>query len=240
MGVKFGIKNCCFVVKPQYGCMIICLIELLWYLTTAYLCLAVLFSSQHNHIMRLDYYRNNTTNMDEIYENGMGILAAVGCILGTFFLFIVTFDTNFPRQLIFVYCIKNLIVFCYAAFALTKLGLEFRTNREVLVDKKLYASAVVVMEILLPIYFTTMAVFFYRDIVPSDTATSKSEQSKSALKLKIQNALKEDEEKLDGDEKAEELDGDEIAKELDEGEEEPSKEEPVTEEPSTEEILKKN
>jgi hypothetical protein len=169
--------------------------------------------------MRLDYYSQSTVNLDEMYENGMGILSAVGCIFATFLLFLVSFSTDFPRKLILIYCTKNLIVICYAIFALTKLGLEFKTNREALVDKKLYSLAVCVMEILVPIYFTIIAIFFFRDIVTVPNIAD--------VKLKIKAALKKNQiEELEDDEKEVPKEEEEVEElEEDEQEDEESSEE---------------
>jgi hypothetical protein len=56
-------KYFCFLVKPQIGCMVIALIETLWYLLNLYLCFSILFVGLKKHVLRIDYYTETSINL---------------------------------------------------------------------------------------------------------------------------------------------------------------------------------
>jgi hypothetical protein len=61
-----GCKDCCFFISPRIGCLIIVLIELLWYCLNLYLSLTVALRGLQNHILRLDHYSGTSADFGSI------------------------------------------------------------------------------------------------------------------------------------------------------------------------------
>jgi len=64
-----GKKDCCFVLEPRYGCMIIVLVELLWYFTNLYIAIGILFDGFKSHIIQENYYNHTTLDLGKLINS---------------------------------------------------------------------------------------------------------------------------------------------------------------------------
>lgn len=179
-----GTRDFCFLLKPRHGCMIIAIIEIYWYFKilmsslNLYMAMGVLLTIRQ--IIQEIFY--NHTPVDLVFlawiikEAAIGIGIFVAASVCSLLLFVATLWGK--RHLIFVYSLKNVFVVALGIYHLVQLGLEYRNDMRSFVDKELRMVINVFFEMLIvPIYFTIIAMFYYKE----ETCTTQVETEREEI-----------------------------------------------------------
>ena len=124
---------------------------------------------------------------DQIVLAAIGIGAALACLICTYLLFLCALNHGTQKLWIGIYVIKNLAVIGLGGYNLVKFGLHYLADKSVAIDRELSLVLTVTFDILLPIYFTVMSLFYF-----SEASEEKKEPEEDPDEEEQENTSKEE------------------------------------------------